>query len=233
MFPAIAALAAHAWARVLDGTDATRGGWRASHVASCVAMAAVVPVSAAAAAWWLAADAGAAVSVAVPARTWVAMAACSLAWLAALAVALRADGRALGAMTAAHALTVAVALALVLPAVAPAFTARELARHYNREGRLPGRIWFYDERVGSFLYYLDAPLRAALTPERVEHRRPEVLLALRQAPPDTVVVIPVEQLGRLGRRIPLSGRPFVQAGHHRAYDAAEFVSALREAVDGR
>ncbi len=233
VFPAVVGLAAHGWADALEAAGTPTAGWRASHVIACASMAALGPVCAWTAAAWLTPDAGGAVSIGFSLALLVAMAAWGLAWVAALLVSRRAGPHALTAVTAAHALTVAIALAVCLPVAALPFTARELARHYNAEGRLPARMWFYDERVGSFLYYLDAPLRAGLTPDRVTHGRPEVLLSLRQAPADTVVVIPVEQLPRLERRIPLARRPFVQAGHHRAYDAGDFVAALREAVDGR
>ena len=233
VFPAVAVLAAHAWADALEAGTPT-AGWRASHVVACASMAALGPVCALTATAWLAPpDAGGAISIGLSLALLVVMAACGLAWMGALLVSLRMHRHALTAVTAAHAFTVAIALAVFLPVAALPFTARELARHYNAEGRLPAKMWFYDERVGSFLYYLDAPLRAGLTADRVTHGRPEVLLSLRQAPADTVVVIPVEQLPRLERRIPLARRPFVQAGHHRAYDAGDFVAALREAVDGR
>jgi 4-amino-4-deoxy-L-arabinose transferase len=237
VLPAVAVLAARAWIQVLPSSDVPPDrGWRLAHVLSCVAMAGSLPLMVFAAVAWPAVDASpvAAVSIGLSLDLLLAVGVCVLAWLAALIVALRTtSGHALTATTAALALTVAVGLAVFLPSVAPALTARELARHYNREGRLPDKLWFYDERVGSFLFYLDGVLRSGLTPERIVHRRPDVLLSLRQAPPDTVIVIPVEQVPRLERRIPLSSRPFVQAGHHRAYDAAEFVAALREATDGQ
>ena len=227
VMPAIAVLAARAWSEALARPDApTPKAWRMSHVVACVAMAASLPAAVAISQEWLIVGVS-------PVRGAVG-ATSMLLWVVVAAFALRLrPWQTLTAMVGATALTIVAGLSVVLPAVAPAFTARELARYYNREGRLPGTIWFYDERVGSFLFYLDASLRSGLTPGRVVHGRPEVLLGLRQAPPDTVIVIPVEHLPRLERRIPLANRPFVQAGHHRAYDAGEFVGALREAVDGR
>ena len=227
VFPAIAVLAACAWARALaDGSgEAHSRAWRAAHAIACVSMAVVLPGAVFVAAQWF--------GLVLGPVSWAAAGAASLAWLGVLVVALKRPGRqVLTAMVGALAVTVAVGLVVLLPAAAPSFTARDLARHYNREGRLPGTVWFYDERVGSFLFYLDAPLRATLTSERVVRARPELLLALRHAPADTVIVVPVEELPRLERRIPLGAQPSVLAGHHRAYTAEDFVAALRIAVDG-
>lgn len=226
IFPALAILGAHAWTGALSDSDGRPSpGWAASHALACLAMALVLPTAVVVSSTWLGLPAG-------PVWWWAA-AASAVAWLAVGARAWRGSTAAtLAAMTWAMTLTVCAGLAVMLPAAAPSFTAREVARHYNREGRLPATVWFYDERVGSFLFYLDAPLRASLTPERVLRARPESLLALRKAPADTAIVVPVEQLPRLLRRVPLSRQPSVLAGHHRVYAAEDFVAALREAVDG-
>jgi 4-amino-4-deoxy-L-arabinose transferase-like glycosyltransferase len=230
VFPAIAILAALAWMRTLRGAStatAESPGWPIAHAVACLAMAAAVPAALVVADGWFGLEPGAAWGAAAGASAvawaWVFW---TSAWRSML------PARALPRMVWALAWTVGTALAVLLPAAAPSFTARELARHYNRERRLPGTVWFYDERVGSFIFYLDAPLRASLTPERVLRARPELLLALRHPPADTVIVVPVELLPRLERRVPLSSHPSVLAGHHRAYEAEHFVAALRTAVDG-
>jgi hypothetical protein len=56
---------------------------------------------------------------------------------------------------------------------------------------------------------------------------PDVLLAMRQPPPDTLVAIPTEHLHRLQQRVDLSVAPFTPAGGHRLYTAAAFHAALR------
>jgi 4-amino-4-deoxy-L-arabinose transferase-like glycosyltransferase len=227
VFPAIAALAACAWTRVLadESREVPSRAWRTAHAMVCVSMAVVLPGALLVSARWF--------GLVLGPVSWAAAGVASLVWLGVLAVALKGpSGQVLTALVGALAVTVTTGLAVLLPAAAPAFTARDLARHYNREGRLPGTVWFYDERVGSFLFYLDAPLRATLTPERVVRARPELLLALRHAPADTVIVVPVEELPRLERRVPLRAQPSVLAGHHRAYTAEDFVAALRIAVDG-
>ena len=174
--------------------------WRGAHLLACLGMAAVLPSAPP-----RRADVDGHRHAAV---AWVGAATGGAAWLALAARSTRQpDSRTLVELIWALTLTVVVALVVMLPSVAPAFTAREVARHYNRQGRLPATVWFYDERVGSFLFYLDAPLRRALTPEQVVRARPELLLALRHAPADTDIVVPIEEIKRLERRIPLCVTP--------------------------
>lgn len=228
LFPAMAILAAFAWTRPLDAPETASAWTRASrvpHLLACTAMAWVLPGAVMVARSWLGLTVGPVAGATAAASMFV--------WLFVAAGALRLPPwRTLTAMTAAMAFTVTAAVAAMLPSLAPSFSAREVARHYNRLGRLPGTVWFYDERVGSFLFYLDAPLRASLTSDRVVRARPELLLAMRHAPGDTDIVVPVEELARLEKRVPLSGQPSVLAGHHRVYTSEDFVAALRAAVDG-
>lgn len=228
-FPAVALLAAAAWRDALQEDEETgerRPAWRGLHLLATLPLAAAVPVAIVLV--------GRVVGLSIAPAVWVAAGVASLAWIAAAAVAVVRPRRvALLAVTWSFAVTVAAALVVALPAMAPAFTARELARHYNRAGALPGQILFFDERVGSFLYYLDPPLRAQVTRDRITHVRPDEALGMRHAPADTHVIVPVEELPKLERRIGLSRQPSVLAGHHRVYEAAAFTSAVREAVGER
>ncbi|MCE5266584.1 MAG: glycosyltransferase family 39 protein [Planctomycetaceae bacterium] len=60
-----------------------------------------------------------------------------------------------------------VAMTMVLPPVAECFSARELAAHFNREGRLPPRLWLAEQRLASLAFYLEGPLRAELKSDRI------------------------------------------------------------------
>jgi hypothetical protein len=94
-------------------------------------------------------------------------------------------------------------------------------------------LWFFDERVGSFLYYLEPSLRAQVTGERLTRVRPDEALGMRQAPADTHIVVPVEEMPKLDRRVRLSSQPSVLAGHHRIFEAEAFTDAVRAVTGGR
>lgn len=228
-FPAVAVLAAAAWTRALDDDEMAaprRPAWRALHAIGFLPLALILPAALAVA--------PSRFDLRVGAGVWAAAGVASLGWLAVVFIgATRPRARVLLAATWSFALTAGLGLAVVLPALAPTFSAREVARHYNARGALPAQLWFFDERVGSFLYYLDPPLRAQLSPERLQRVRPEIALTTRRPPADTEIVVPVEELPRLRRRIPLDAQPSVLAGHHRIYTAEAFAAALRDAVGAR
>ena len=113
---------------------------------------------------------------------------------------------------------------------APTFSARALSRYYNAQRAVPQAVWFLDERVGSFLFYLDRDLRATLTPTSVENVGMNRLFGLRQAPPGLAIAIPFEAVARVERRVALGGVPHVVAGHHRLYDGAAFADAVRRSA---
>jgi hypothetical protein len=128
------------------------------------------------------------------------------------------------------ALTVATAwaaLLLAVPPVARAFSARDLAAVINAHGRFPERLWVFDERVGSLIFYLDPPLRQGLTPARVVKVGLDRVAGMRQALPGTSIAVPAEQLRRLTRLIDLTGVPYEDAGAHRLYSAEAIVEALQ------
>jgi hypothetical protein len=106
-------------------------------------------------------------------------------------------------------------------------SARELAAVINRHGRFPDRLWVFDERVGSLIFYLDPPLRRGLTPDRVANVGLDRILGMRQAVPGTLVAVPVEWVGRIERRVSLAGVPYEDAGAHRLYTTEALLSALR------
>lgn len=122
-----------------------------------------------------------------------------------------------------------LAVLVAMAPAAPAFSARAVARYFNDTREVPQALWFVNERVGSFLFYLDRDLRDRLTPDTVELATLDRLLSMRQAPPGLVIAIPVEQLPVVERRVSLAGVPHTVVGHHRLYAGADFVDALRRA----
>jgi 4-amino-4-deoxy-L-arabinose transferase len=116
------------------------------------------------------------------------------------------------------ALTFVFVMRVLLPPVAATLTARDLAEHYNRLGALPDQLLFVDERLGSFVFYLDPALRAGLTAGDVGDVDAD---ELRARPPgdDTVIAVPEEEYEGLARELQLAGLPWIRAGHYRLYDA--------------
>jgi len=125
--------------------------------------------------------------------------------------------------------TLFVVARVIVPPVAETLTARDLAATINARGAFPARLWLLEDRVGSLIFYLDPPLRAGLTPDRVSMIGIDRLMTMRQAPADTLVAVPSDRVDRLARRVPLQGVPFESAGHYRLYTA----DALFEAVAAR
>jgi 4-amino-4-deoxy-L-arabinose transferase-like glycosyltransferase len=220
VFPAVAILAAAAWAPRLHGERVGRWFELAAR-SHPVAMAIVLP----------------AVVVALRLRNFpvalplVLMAgAFSVLWL--IAAWWWGRVRPDAWLTGCVALMAATALAgmVLLASVAPFFSARELAAHFNREGAVPGRLWILDERVGSFLFYLDPSLRQGLAPAQVQRVTPDVVYSMRHPPADTLIAIPIEAFPDVSRRVDLTGAPYEPAGGYRLYHAETVHAAIAAAV---
>ncbi len=209
VFPAIAVLAAITWTRLIDGTlgaSARRSfartfvwaSWSGPFVlpAAVLVMQVIFAVPFAWPAWVIVAIA-AAVAL-VPLIPWHAG-----RWQASLAAA---------------ALSLAVqfvaVMTMVLPPVAETFSARELARHFNRLGHLPSRLLIVEGRVGSLLFYLSPQLRGGLTAERLQQ------WAAKDRPtfePGDVVAVPERKVARLRPFHLFDGDPYETIGHYRLY----------------
>jgi hypothetical protein len=107
----------------------------------------------------------------------------------------------------------AVAMTLVLPPAAEIYSARVLAEHYNRLGRLPARLYLAEERIGSLVFYLEPRLRAGLKPDQVQQVRAKHPPPLR---PGDVVALPDQQRHRTGW-LDLDGNPSETVGRYRLY----------------
>ena len=75
-----------------------------------------------------------------------------------------------------------VAITTVLPPAAEIYSARRLAKHFNRLGQLPARLYLAEERIGSLVFYLDPRLRAGLKRDQVVQvrRGPTAVVASRR-----------------------------------------------------
>ena len=90
----------------------------------------------------------------------------------------------------------------------------DLAEHFNRLGQVPPRLLVADQRIGSFVFYLDASLRDGLKPGQVEQ-----IFADRppQLHPGDVLAVPAQKLPRIAKYLGLSDAPCESVGQYRLY----------------
>jgi 4-amino-4-deoxy-L-arabinose transferase-like glycosyltransferase len=219
LFPAISLLVSVAWlsAPAGDGLRA-RGGFARALRLQGIAGALLLPGLAA----W---------AVVVERRqagpgVWAVVGLIALAWTV---VAWRGPGWGLPAVFRASTVlmvtTLLGAYATVFPGGARDRSARDLAEYFNRHDMLPPRLWVLDERVGSFLFYLDVPLRRAVTPGQVEGVALGRLLTQASGVPGTLAAIPEAAMERLNARLELQQVPFDRAGRYRVYEARRLTTA--------
>ena len=120
-----------------------------------------------------------------------------------------------------------VAMMLVAPHAATWMTSRDLAATLNSAGTLPSRVWIVDERIGSLIFYLDPPLRAQATPDRVAVSSfPEAVMRARVDPPDALFAVRNSQLPRFNRMFPSPPVPDALAGTFTLFRAGTLRTAL-------
>lgn len=208
-FPPVAILAAVAWSRLIDGTlsDAARRSFARTFVWSSWSGPIVLPaaVFVVQILWdvrfpwpvWAATAVAAAVAP-LPLIPWLAG-----RWRASLAAA---------ALSLAAQFT--VVMTLVLPLAAEGFSARHLAEHFNRAGKLPPRLFVVEERIGSVVFYLDPTLRAELTTDKLSR------FSLDQPPqlvPGDMIVVPRRKLEKSLEVLNLGDSPYESVGRYRLY----------------
>jgi 4-amino-4-deoxy-L-arabinose transferase-like glycosyltransferase len=116
--------------------------------------------------------------------------------------------------------------------VANRHSAKALSAHFNESGRLPRRLFVFDERLGSLLFYLTPALRAECSTDRL---RPVDFGELRQAARTMalgdVVAIPTQAVALVSRSLPAGSLPFVPvADRYRLYSAPELLQAPAASV---
>jgi hypothetical protein len=111
-----------------------------------------------------------------------------------------------------------VVITLILPQLAEMYTARDLAEHFNRVGRVPARLWMAEERVGSFVFYLDPRLRAGLTADQVQYLSPEPPTQLQ---PGDLVAVKERNLSKTAGWLALGDNPYESVGPYRLYRIAK------------
>jgi 4-amino-4-deoxy-L-arabinose transferase-like glycosyltransferase len=136
----------------------------------------------------------------------------------------------LAASTLSTAVQFVIILTLVMPSVAETFTARELAEHFNRVGRIPVRLLVAEERLGSLVFYMDANLRSGLKENQLGilyYDKPTEL------PPGTIIALPEKRAFRVSRYAVLSGLPYKTMGRYRLYEIGDGGSVNLQLMDWR
>lgn len=218
VFPPMAILAALGWSRWLEGSLGARArqSLERTFVWSCRLAPAVLPL-------------GIGIAVAIlhqPMGLWAWAATLSAGFAAWIPLSLWRGGRRRAAAMAAplaSAVQFFTVLAVVVPVATLHLTARPLAEHYNRLGRMPARLCVFEMEIGSLLFYLDPALRSALKPGQLETIDRD---DLERVGPDDVVAISPYVRHLLERRISLEGVPCVEVGGYRLYEPADVVPVL-------
>jgi len=109
----------------------------------------------------------------------------------------------------------------IVPRVAPVTSAVDLARHFNQVGKLPPRLLIAEERIGSFVFYLEPRLRAELRWDRLDNTRLRELAFHPVTTPGVLLAVPERSLHRAQSCLDLSAAKFVRAGRYRIYQAVD------------
>ena len=212
-FPPVAILAAVVWARFIDGrlSDVARQRFARTFVWSSWGGPLVLPAAVLVVGWvywvhfpwWTWALVGlAAAMTPLPLVPWYAGRRQAVLAAAALSMALQ----------------FVVVMTAVLPPVAENVSARLLAQHFNRQGKIPPRLVAAEERPSSLLFYLTPKLRAEMTDRRLVY-------LLRDQPPGLkagdLVTLPEYGVKRSRRYLDLGDTPYESIGRHRLYRILE------------
>lgn len=107
-----------------------------------------------------------------------------------------------------------VVIALVFPTVAETCSARELAEHFNQQGRLPSRLFVVEGRIGSLVFYLDRSLRDAIEPDQFQQVLAKELPPLHSG---DVIAVNEWKVYKLRRYFPADNEPYESVGSYRLY----------------
>ena len=119
-------------------------------------------------------------------------------------------------------------LMIVTPRAAAWMSARDLAATLNAGSALPSRVVVLDERIGSLVFYLSPPLRAAATADRIGAASlPEAVSRIRVAAPDAVIAVRDDQRARFLRLFPSPPTPDAHTGTFSVFRAGALQPLLR------
>ena len=117
---------------------------------------------------------------------------------------------------------------MLVPGMASWMTSKDLAAAINASGTLPPRISVVDERIGSFVFYLDPKLRAEVTRDRLDEATlAEAIGRARHDPDEAILALRNEYLGRFNRLFPSPPAPDIRAGTFSVFRASSIRQALQ------
>jgi 4-amino-4-deoxy-L-arabinose transferase-like glycosyltransferase len=222
VFPPVAILAAIAWARLLDGTLGAKAkrSLGTNLMLASLAGPFVLPIAVFAV--------QKSVGVHFDWPVWIAAGIAGMGTLLPLWFLFRGKWQAmLAAATLATAAQFLVMIGLIVPVVAERYSEQQLAEYFNAPPNgspyLPARMYFVEERIGSFVFYLQPALRASIAEDQLrEIRRPKEPPPRKTAfrPGDTVVV-PERNIRRAEGFVELTGLAYRKVGRHRLYGMAQ------------
>ena len=213
LFPAVPILTAAAWSRLIDGRlSQPAARWLGAVVWGSCLLGPLLPPG-------LLLVVQRTMAIPFSAAAWTTMILAGLtAWIPLAFWRTGRPQKALAAAMLAMAAQFAVTMTVALPPVAELYSARELATYVNHVGRLPGRLFLVNERVGSLVFYLDRDLRADLPADRIASLdvggRPPVFAA------EDLIAVPDRAAAKALPWLRLGDAAFQQAGHYRVYGAA-------------
>jgi len=121
-------------------------------------------------------------------------------------------------------------LMYVAPLAGRWMSARDLAAVLNTGSALPPHVSVLDERIGSVVFYLAPPLRAAASPDRIDQATiAETVSRIRVEPADAVLAVRDDQMPRFNRLFVSPPAPAARAGTFNVFR----IGTLREALQGR
>jgi hypothetical protein len=114
-----------------------------------------------------------------------------------------------------------VIIGLIVPPVAELHSERELAAYFNAppfgSPDLPAKMRFVEERIGSFVFYLDPPLRASIVEDQLQgilrpkDPRPKIK---QPFPAGSVLVVPQKRREKAGGYLDLEGLSAEKVGRY-------------------
>jgi hypothetical protein len=215
VFPAVAIMAAIGWSRLIDGTigPAAKESLRKNFLMSSFTGPFVLPIAV------LVLQKAFDLHFGWP--VWAASILAGLGTLVPLWFLFRSQWqRLLAASALATAAQFIVVIGLVLPVVAEIYSERALAKHFNESYEsFPKKMYFVEERIGSFVFYLKPELRNAIAVDQLQEiQRPEIALKAEPYPSGSMVIVPKQRVERASEYLELKGHAYSNAGRYRLFE---------------
>ena len=115
-------------------------------------------------------------------------------------------------------------LMFIAPHLTAAFSARDLAGHFNAQGAVPNEVVIIEDRVGSVIFYLDPSLRTQLRPGQIRGERAFDVAALNEHQPASLCVVAESRVDFTSRFLPVNETPWQSAGRYRLYEEATLLA---------